>query len=93
VPYIFPFISKSDDWSGLSINQKENIQLSRFCLDSAREIFSEMERLNGRGIFINDLLQSYPRTSIPVYLKQELDKLPYLSTRVLDFLHKEEFMF
>ncbi|MDO8482472.1 MAG: phosphoribosyltransferase [bacterium] len=93
VPYILPFTKKPEEWAGLSSNRTEVEALSRFCLDCVREIFSEMESLNHRVIRIDDLVQSYPRTSIPVSLRPELHNAPGLSTRVVDYLHQEKYLF
>lgn len=80
-PYILPF-GKIEEWASLPTESAKT--LSRFCLNSAMEIFSGLEAQSGHLITVKELLGTNPRVSLPVLMATF--ETPSLEVRVVDFL-------
>jgi len=83
MPYIMPY--GDPEWASL---QGDVAELGRFSgnrLASIADIFYGIENANGKQIMIGDLLDSYPKTSLPVSAKQQ--GFLGLGERVVDVLH------
>lgn len=70
MPYINPYGSP-EKWASIRGDARELGRFSTKCLELARMIFEEMEKLNKKTITIDDLLDSYPKTSLPVGINQQ----------------------
>jgi hypothetical protein len=81
IPYILPF-SDPADWA--SIPKNHSVDFSIFCLKSALEMFSMMDKLNCRKITVHELLGSIPRISIPI--TKGSAQLPNSKIPITDFL-------
>ncbi|MDO8669636.1 MAG: hypothetical protein Q7K65_05065 [Candidatus Buchananbacteria bacterium] len=81
VPYILPFCPMTK-WT--SIPEDKALSFSKYCLERDLEIFRELERLNGRRLIIGDLMNIYPRVSIPITVGQK--HLPHLDASITEFL-------
>ncbi len=81
-PYILPF-GRMEEWASLPTEGAK--KLSKFCLDTAIEVFGRIEGHNGRLVTIRDLLKSNPRVSMPISMGDNAE-LPPLETGVVEFL-------
>lgn len=81
-PYILPF-GKMEEWASLPTEGAK--VLSKFCLDTAIEIFGRIEGHDGRLITIGELLKSNPRVSIPISIGDK-SGLPSLKLGIVEFL-------
>ena len=81
-PYILPF-GKIDEWA--SLPSDGNQELSKFCLDTAIEIFERIGTDSGHPITIKELWGANPRVSMPVSMGADKE-IPPLETEIVDFL-------
>lgn len=81
-PYILPF-GRTEKWASLPTEGARD--LSRFCLDTAIELFADIGKFSNRLITVKDLMGSYPRVSMPISVGDPLDTLS-LDTEVVRFL-------
>lgn len=81
VPYILPFCPMTQ-WT--SIPEDKALAFSKYCLERDLEIFRELERINRRQLMIGDLMNIYPRVSIPISVGQK--QLPHLDASITSFL-------
>jgi len=64
-PYIYPY-SDPADWASLRGDKMAMISFSQKCLDMTYNLFREISKLNGGNVVVGDLIDSNPRTSIPI---------------------------
>jgi len=86
MPYILPY-GKPDKWASLRGDRRTLSVFSSKCIRMARDIFSEMNRLNDKNLVVGDLIHSNPRTSIPVSCDQE--DFSELTESVVDILSED----
>lgn len=80
-PYVLPY-GNPVGWA--SIPAEHAKKFSIFCFRQARDIFHEMERINGRKITLEALHGTYPHVSLPVDIVDV--EFPHIKTRILDTL-------
>lgn len=69
-PYVYPY-GDPETWASLSGEKTElanskSVQFSKECLCIAWRFFDKMDKLNGRILKIEDLLNCYPAVSLPI---------------------------
>jgi hypothetical protein len=83
-PYILPF-GKMENWASLPTDGART--LSKFCLDIAVDLFSDVGKYSGHQVTIGDLMGSYPRVSIPIVLGAH-ENVPSLDMEVVSVLRQ-----
>lgn len=86
MPYILPYGNPAE-WA--SIPAEHAKKFSTFCLQEAKCIFWEMERINNQKITLESLIGTYPHVSLPVG-SSERNEFPRIKTRVVDVVHQHE---
>jgi hypothetical protein len=81
-PYILPF-GRTEEWA--SLPKDSALKLSLFCLETAIEIFKKIGKQNRREITIGDLLNQFPRVSMPIEIGKN-HEVPSLERGVVGFL-------
>jgi len=69
MPYIMPY-GDPEDWASLRGDRAALAAFSSKCLEMTRSIFGEMSKLNDKEITVGDIINSSPRTNIPVSMGQ-----------------------
>lgn len=82
MPYVLPF-SPMTEWTSIPKEHTNNI--SMFCLQQTKELFSILNRMNKTTIRIGDLVGTRTRISIPVCVDQKQFP-PVMDVSVVDFL-------
>ncbi|MEK9175332.1 MAG: hypothetical protein AAB795_01940 [Patescibacteria group bacterium] len=86
MPYVLPY-GNPVEWA--SIPAEHAKKFSAFCIQEARIIFSEMERINNQKITLESLDSTYPRVSLPISNGDK--EFPHIKTRILDILLHHEY--
>ena len=85
-PYVLPY-GNPVEWA--SIPEEHAKKFSTFCIQEARTIFWEMERINNQKITLESLRNTYPHVSLPICNGDK--EFPCIKTRILDTLLQHEY--
>lgn len=80
-PYLQPF-GDPENWATIPKHRVNS--LSQFCLNSAIELFRQMETLNRKTLTISDIVGTCPRTSVPIDIGTP--RFPGPETSVVQYL-------